>query len=479
MNNILYEYKIKCCAYKKQFFILLSIYLLAFCSIFRANFGYVDDLGRTYAGYHGWLDWSRWSTEILATLIHAQWHLTDISPLPQILSCIIMAAGGIILLALFKKERQITFLNIIAAALTGLAPYFLGIISYKFDSPYMALSFLVSVIPFLFYKNSRKLYTLVSIICLLVMCTTYQASSGVYPLIVLFLAMEQVNSGESVKKSLEFIGLSVSCYLVSLGTYWFLLMRPNGTNVVPLAQIIPHAVSKYITYYQMIYHDFTILWIILIVLSIILFVYSVCQATSIRKISALFLGLFVMFTGSFLCFGAYLFINEDAYDIRCMYGFNVFLTLMAIYISYHAKYRISKSIYVILAWCFLVFSLTYGNALSQQKEYLNYRTTLLANDLNNLVFMNTDEIKKVRIKGDIGSSPVIENMASAYPFLEDEIFTGLGNGFWGGYYFYHYLKIPNIELVTNENECNDLPLIKETMYHVIRSDGHNVLIELK
>ncbi len=53
--------------YKKQFLILLSVYLLAFSAIIRANYSYVDDMGRAYAGYHGWLDWSRWTTEILAT----------------------------------------------------------------------------------------------------------------------------------------------------------------------------------------------------------------------------------------------------------------------------------------------------------------------------------------------------------------------------------------------------------------------------
>ena len=82
--------------YKGQFTVLLTIYLVASWAIIRANFSYVDDIGRTYAGYHGWLDWSRWSTEALATLVHAGWHLTDISPLPQIMACVIMASGVII-----------------------------------------------------------------------------------------------------------------------------------------------------------------------------------------------------------------------------------------------------------------------------------------------------------------------------------------------------------------------------------------------
>lgn len=189
------EYRNSFVKYRKQFFILLTIYLLAFCSIFRANFTYMDDIGRTYAGYHGWLDWSRYGTEILATFLHMNWHLTDISPLPQMVACVIMAAAGILLLDVFSDGGEIKFFHIAAASLTALAPYFLGMISYKFDSPYMALSFFVCILPFLFRKKSTSVYMLVSTACLIAMCVTYQASSGVYPLMVLFLSMRDLIGG--------------------------------------------------------------------------------------------------------------------------------------------------------------------------------------------------------------------------------------------------------------------------------------------
>ena len=479
MKGYTYKCKAWCYKYKKQFWVLLAIYLIAFLAIIRANFSYVDDVGRTYAGYHGWLDWSRWSTEALATLVHAGWHLTDISPLPQILACVIMAAGGIILLDLFKDGQKAGFWHVVAVSLTGLAPYFLGIISYKFDSPYMALSFLVSIVPFLFRKNSKKIYIISSVICLLIMCTTYQASSGVYPMIVLFLAMQDIGLGEKGKRSLEFIGTSALCYLVSLGIFWVFLMRENGVSVPVTSGFISSIISKYIAYYKMLYCDFTKIWLILLTLIVVIFIYIICKTAVIRKVFALFLGIFTVFVGSFLCFGAYLFISEEAFDTRAMYGFNVFLALMAVYISFHGKRWISKLAYTALAWSFLIFSLTYGNALVQQQNYMNYRVALLASDLNDLEIMKTNEIKKIRIEGDIGLAPVIVNMTEAYPLLNRSIFTGFSEGFWGVYYFYHYLNIPNIEVVIDENECKDLPLIKDTMYHKINGDSYNILIELK
>lgn len=464
---------------KKQFLVLLLVYLLAFSAIIRANYSYVDDMGRTFAGYHGWLDWSRWTTEILATFVHAEWYLTDISPLPQILACMIMALGGIILLDVFRKEKKIGFLNIVAAALTGLSPYFLGIISYKFDSPYMALSFLVSVIPFLFREKSKKIYVFVSVICLLIMCTTYQASSGIYPLVVLFLVIQDVVSGRKIKESVEFIVISALCYLISLGIFWLFLMRENGVSIAGGASLIPYAVSRYGTYYKIIFQDFTKIWLMLIMIIVVLFICAVCRMAVIHKAYALLMGIFTVGAGSFLCFGAYLFISEDAYDTRSMYGINVFLALMTIFISFYLSHWIPKIIYAALAWSFLIFSLTYGNALSQQQAYLNYRVELLANDLNELEIMKTNGIKKIRIVGDIGIAPVIMNMADAYPLLERTIFTGLSEGFWGGYYFYHYFNIPDVEVTTEESECNNLPVIKDTMYHTIRGSNYSILIELQ
>ncbi len=74
--KIIYRFRNRCKEWclenKKQFLFLLTIYLLAFTSIIRANVAYVDDIGRTYAGYHGWLDWSRYGTEALLQRLFMQ-----------------------------------------------------------------------------------------------------------------------------------------------------------------------------------------------------------------------------------------------------------------------------------------------------------------------------------------------------------------------------------------------------------------------
>lgn len=482
------EYKNIFFKYKKQFLFLLGIYLLAFCAIFRANFAYWDDIGRTYAGYHGWLDWSRYGTEILATFVHAGWHLTDISPLPQLIACMIMAVSGILLLYIFGDGKKIGFFNIIAASFTALAPYFLGIISYKFDSPYMALSFFVCVFPFLFRKKPVGIYMIVSVFCLIMMCVTYQASSGIYPMLALFLMIQDIMTGGDVKKSLKFIGVSAVCYLFSIGFFWLILMRDNGLSVISFSQMIPYAVKRYITYYEIILSDFAKIWLVLLAVIAVVFLYYSYRAAEINRILSVALGIAAVFSGSILCFGANLFISREAYDARTMYGFNFLITMLAVFISFHAKHWLPKIAYTALAWSFIVFSLTYGNALAQQQDYMHYRMGVLVSDLNELEIMNTNEEKDVLIVGDIGYSPVITSMAESYPILERESFigsgdglicSGLGEGIWGGYYFYHYLNIPNIESASGDVDYQNFPVLKDTVYHTIRGYDNSIVIELK
>lgn len=181
---------------KKQIYLLLiitAIYMITYYTIFRANFNYIDDLSRTMFGYRGWKNFSRYFSEFFSIILNTNKYLTDISPLTQIIACIILAICGIVLLNLFDKNKKLNFFSIIAVLFIGLNPFFLECISYKYDSPYMAFSILVSIIPFIFYKKVLNIknqipFIITSIVGTLLMCMSYQASSGIFPLIALFLS---------------------------------------------------------------------------------------------------------------------------------------------------------------------------------------------------------------------------------------------------------------------------------------------------
>ncbi len=458
--------------------IIFGIYLTAYLSIFRADFNYLDDLGRKHTGYHGWLDWSRWFTQIVSNFVHADLYLADISPLPQMIACFLMAAGSWILLLTFKKEKTVRLGNILAASLVGVTPYFLGIISYKYDSPYMAFSFFISTVPFLLYKKSKILYVLGSLICLILMCTSYQASSGVYPLVVLFLAGHEWNTEGKMRERIEFIGCSAFSYILALGTYWVLLMRPNGVSTLSWDHFLTGVIQKYTSFYSKVKTDFKVIWLVLIVLLVLLFLISFIAESRANKIFSGIVGLVMAVLGSAMTFGMYLIINLEKYDARAMYAFGVYLALLAISISFSDIHYSVRYIYLFLFWCFFTFSFAYGNALSSQKTYLDYRVLLVADDLNSLDVMKKDGKKRVQINGDIGLAPVIQNMSSGYRMLERLIPTGMGEGYWGGYYLLHYFNIPNVEQGDGMN-AEEMELVCDSMYHTIYGEGNNILVVLK
>ena len=62
------------------------VYFIGIIAIIRANFYYIDDLGRSVEGYRGWENFSRYLSNFFSLFIHGGFYLTDISPLPQIIA---------------------------------------------------------------------------------------------------------------------------------------------------------------------------------------------------------------------------------------------------------------------------------------------------------------------------------------------------------------------------------------------------------
>ena len=216
---------------KKAFLIFFIIYLLSLFSIIRANFNYIDDLGRVMYGYSGWTDFSRYTSTILSYFLHADTYLTDISPLPQIIAVLLLSCASVIILYIFSNNKKIILWNIVAIVPIGLCPYFLECLSYKYDSPYMALSILASVFPLLFINKNKWLFSVITIICSIIMCTTYQAASGIFPILVIFYSFYIWYRNEKNNKDI-LIDLSISAvsFIIGMIIFKVFLMRPVSDN---------------------------------------------------------------------------------------------------------------------------------------------------------------------------------------------------------------------------------------------------------
>ena len=229
----------------KAVIILACIYLLGISAILRANFYYIDDMGRALFGYKQFDFFGRYIPQFFTSILHADSYLTDVSPLPQLLAVVILAMAAVTVLYLVTGRREFTVLEYISTIPLCLSPYFLECLSYKYDAPYMALSILASVVPVLFHQRGNLIYFASVFVGMLVVCMSYQAASGIFPMFVVLLAFLKWNDKEDWNIVLRFVLVSVAGYLSGMLLFAAFILNPTETyvsNTLPsFAALIPTA----------------------------------------------------------------------------------------------------------------------------------------------------------------------------------------------------------------------------------------------
>jgi len=474
----------------KPVLLMFGIYLLGILTIIRANFSYLDDLGRSINGDRLWNDWSRYISEFLSIFIHADTNLTEISPLPQLLAILMLSVSSVLLVYVLG-DRKITAVRLLASIPIGLSPYFLGCLSYKYDAPYMALSVLASIVPFLFIAR-KQAFLFCSVVSLLVMCMTYQTSSGIFPLIVILLCFQDWNRRKKPdKETLFFLGRAAFAFCLALLLFRFFLMKPMYMNnwvyasnqMYPLPDLIPGVLNNIKNYTTIIGQDLGIIWKIGIVLVCIIFIIKAAHTSTRNKALSFFVSIVVIGLSFILSYGLYLLLANTIYVPRSLYGFGVFLAILCVYVvSDYKKIAIVPAL--ALNWCFFVFAFSYGNALADQARYAEFRITLLLHDLSTLYPAQDGKDISILLENPIDYTPLIKNISKHYPVIEklvpkrlgqvkDVVREHLDDYYWLAHFnCIHYTMDYSLDY-------SDLPVVLDSYYHTIKSDGTHCLIVLK
>ena len=477
----------------KPYFILVAVILTAMLPLFMANFNYLDDLGRTAIGYRLWDNYSRYISEYGSIFVHAGTYLTDISPLPQILAVLIMAAAGLMVILCLKEEHKaISVFDIIAVLPLALSPYFLECLSYKFDAPYMAFSVLASAFPALVYTyHGRGVpFFISSVLGTLCMCLSYQAASGIFPMLIVWIAFSRWNrrqTGEALSLALQ----AALCYLAGLLIFKLVCMPSVdsyvSTSILPLPQLIPGFLSQLQSYARLIFSDFKKTWLLLIaVLSFFSVLHSVVDSRQ-NRLCAFFVAVLTLAIAFSLAFGIYPALVTPLEAPRAMFGFGVLIAIIAVFAVNAKRSILSRLCAFALSWCFLTFACTYGNALIEQKRFAESRIQLVLQDLNDLPLMNNGKLKAVAVHGDVGYAPVIERIPRNQGILFRLIPTLFSENDWGENYFYCFYGIKDIAMLEDGSYVLDqmditkldLPVLKDTMFHTIRGNDDYIVIDLK
>lgn len=475
--------------YKKPFIVLFFIYLIGISSIIRANYNYLDDIGRVAAGYLGWDDFSRYLNVLLATIIHSDTLLNDISPLPQILAVAITAASSVVLMKVFTNS--FSWWSVLAVIPLGLSPYFLECLSFKFDSPYMALSVFASVCPLLFIDDAERLYLFVVALGALVMFTTYQASSGIFIVCLSFLLALRWSQGENLKKSVNCFFKSSLVFVIVAILFKVLLVKEYNdyvsTDIVGSKNLLCVIFDNAARYFRLIWQDSTMAWRIMFTGIVFCFVKNFVIQSKRDKVYACFVAVTLVLVCSVLSYGGYLVLQKPLFYPRAMYGFGVFMASMGIIAVSNLKEKIlSKIVCLFMGWSLFAFSLAYGNLLSEQKRYDNFRTHLLLMDLNKIPNLNEQNIRRMQLKGGIGYSPVVRIRSERYPIIKRLVHVSLEAEYClGEYYLFNYFSLPGVEQEPNWKENSfviddkDFPVFIDSAYHTIRANDKYITVQLK
>lgn len=147
-----FDLKNWCIENKAYLLLIILIYQVAVLSIGIINFPYLDDNARQVAGMTDFgTTYARWGSEFLSWFVQGSRHLTDLGLTTPILTGLILSLTSILAIYIIN-DQKISWGSSLVATLIGLNPWFLQCLSFRFDSPYMALSIFVRF--FLFIGGS-------------------------------------------------------------------------------------------------------------------------------------------------------------------------------------------------------------------------------------------------------------------------------------------------------------------------------------
>ena len=504
----------------KLYAAVFLLYTAGITALIQADYYYKDDLRRTLNGNLWWDRQSRYLSNLIAGALSMDTHIGNLSPMTQLLGAAVMAAGALMLIDLFyrgKKER----LSLLSAVIPfALSPYFLECFSFQFDIPFMAVSVVVSILPFLFAEDylqdgKWKRFTAVSFAGVLMMLLTYQASSGIYPMAAAFVFLKWWNGGEGTRRNrVRFILLSAGSYLAALVLYMTVLLHPyknyKSIEMLPVRELLPGAVLNYLRFYRRIWYDFKPWWTGLFLAGIAVF-WAGCVLHSTQKkwLSFIVTGGVLAFASA-MAYGIYLGMKEPAFNPRMMYGFGVLLTILFLH-SVSSGQRapertkteedacsqdgdaatgrgfagvlqvVGKAVCILLGWCFFSFSFLYGNALAEQKRYQELSMSRVISALDTVEVMKSDAVKTVQLEGDFGISPAVRDMEQGYSMLNRLIPSSKASYQWTRYYFFGYLGLSNVKpaKVKEDFASLDLPILADTAYCTVRGDESRILISIR
>lgn len=473
--------------YKKAFFITFTLSLIYCAGLMIAGMNYLDDYGRYLGGYTGWSINGRPFADLLMTAFNFGSPLLDLSPLPLIISLIILSASGLIITSKFLTNEQACLKSVVAFLLVA-NPFFLENLSFKYDILPMSVSILALSLTFC-KTNFNKLDFLLPIVLIFISLGLYQASLGIFVIFsILELTHSTINSDKPFKTRMiavltRGIQLLLAYILYNLVIVQFCVAGEYSLNLARTirfnAEGVTTALNNFYKFNVFIGQYSHSMPRVLVLGYIMLLAGSLCllinkvwkRSKSIFNIAVLFAAppLFYFFS-----FGHFLILENTVTTSRVMVSFGAALISLACYIIYAFKSEKIKLLMLIpiLLYSF-VLSMSYVNASLSQVRKDDRIISSIRTDIAHL----SPQIKYVNFNGEVSSAPQKALAVTKFPVLKDLTKSYLGTD-WSAYMLtYNGVNVIRKYFSSDETKaiCSQ-PTLAETTDYTIHTDGENMII---
>ncbi|WP_413736380.1 glucosyltransferase domain-containing protein [Sodalis sp. RH21] len=469
----------------QQYFFACLFFVLP---IVIANAYYIDDLGRATSGYTGWGHDGRPMADVIMIALNLGKRLTDLAPLPLLISAALLAWCFDRFQRTFIRGRGLMAFLAPLAFLCN--PFLVEVVSYRFDSLTIIAGVAFCFLSLMTGGYGRLKRNLLAVLAMLAAIASYQILLNV--LIALFLIefICQVAWSRLASGILKSAGERLCQLAATLGMYFFIVLplslhkqevenHPGVATGNLLDTLInnAHAYGGFMR--AALFGDATP--IIFAAFTAIMLLGSVYLALCYlrehgRGFAQWFIALLCAISplaAVLVILGALLFLNNAIATFSRVYiglsGYLLYFSTLVYLVAKKTGLRHLNIVSLIPLLYAFPFIYSYGNALRQQN--------ILDHDLVLSIKQNTVEYNEnefyIVFNGDRRVSAVMQNSAKKYPLIN----TLVVNYFANWYFPFRYMQIngleqryplPGLGITANPGEtlCASRLLTKTTDYNL-------------
>jgi hypothetical protein len=440
---------------------LLLIYLVGISALLRADYLYLDDLGRAMTGMRGWGAGGRPLADFLASVFYLSSRTFDASPLTQLTAIFILALVSVLLLKACRVGLSPA--SVLCVTPVGLSPYILENLSFKFDSPYMAAALIFAVLPLSLtcLKNKNAVF-LVSAVCLYCACALYHAALGAYLCTAAYLLISELSSRKPIKNVLRHACALVLPFVAGAGAFAvvstilsrsdsFYSHTAKALTIPPLPDMPALFVKNSKIFFEILFNDwskscfgwlFAACFALFAALTLMRWNHNRIKerqrgtsAGTFRSFPRPATALLLLASLPLSIYGLQVCLQNPLWWPRYFQSFGFLPALCLLGIRHAAKNRLHRQAVFALSGLLTVqlvlFADVYGNLLARQNEWELMHISPLYLDLRRLA-QDTD-CKFLIYKGSIGHTPLLRIPASKFPILRRLVHVYTSdetNGYW-------------------------------------------------